>query len=346
MLEPLQQKHIPFLVTLLSQESIQKTLFRSKTTITPDKEAKSIERMYPESGMPKEITYILTIKTFLQKKSIGYVKIKLIDWTVKSCYLSVAILEDKTLRGKGYATATYEAFFDYLFSIGFLKIYGRTYEQNTETIKLNDRTGFRFIGRQSNFIIYPNKTSADALFFEKLSPKLKTDHPKYYGKQLSEITAILLELHTARASEVTVADLRNYANALSIAPIDTLPLPLTHFITDTISELNQEINSGNVSIFPKLTSFFHVARAENAIQNGLAILAQPVTKQQYDDALQVEQEFNTLLRQGTLPSYILTDGLSCGVYSKTKWRYLSTLFLGLENKYSIEEMISKIIAQG
>jgi hypothetical protein len=130
-----------------------------------------------EYKKPKEITYILTLNGFLTKKHIGYVKIKLIDWDVKSCYISIAIDDSQEVRGKGYAKATYEAFFPFLYSLGILKIYGRTYENNIATIKLNISTGFRLVGRQTAFMVYPNQTSHDALLFGKLSPEISTTVP-------------------------------------------------------------------------------------------------------------------------------------------------------------------------
>jgi hypothetical protein len=93
-----------------------------------------------------------------------------------SCYLSVAILNTPEFRGQGYSTACYDSFFEYLFSLGFMKIYGRTYEENTPTIKLNFRTGFRFIGRQKHFLIKKGQSTQDALFFEKLNPLLETSY--------------------------------------------------------------------------------------------------------------------------------------------------------------------------
>lgn len=181
-LQPLEKKHASFYVELLNDPSVQKTLFRSPRVVKEEAFLNSLEAMHGEKI--KEITYILTLTDDRQKIYFGYVKIKLIDWTSKSAYLSVAIKNDPRFRGKGYSTVCYNAFFKYLFSIGFLKIYGRTYEENIATIKLNFTTGFRFIGRQKNFVIYNENQSQDALYFEKLHPALLTSYNNKYSQIL------------------------------------------------------------------------------------------------------------------------------------------------------------------
>jgi RimJ/RimL family protein N-acetyltransferase len=171
-LVPLDKKHKQFYIELLNDKKIQKTLFRAFRTVTEDAFDKTYEKMYADKV--KEIVYVMEIKKFLKRHPIGYMKINLIDWTNKSCYISVAISADENTRGKGYAKAAYNSFFNFLFTLGFHKVYGRTYEENIPTIKLNRATGFRFIGRQKHFVLYEKNVSQDALFFERLSDKL--DH--------------------------------------------------------------------------------------------------------------------------------------------------------------------------
>ncbi|WKZ29704.1 MAG: GNAT family protein [Candidatus Dojkabacteria bacterium] len=182
-LEPLSKTHAEGLLIILNDSDIQKTLFRTPRIVQPEAFTKAIESMYGEKI--KEITYILTLTENRKKTYIGYVKIKLIDWSNMSAYLSVAILNKSEFRGKGYSTACYDAFFDFLFSsFGFLKIYGRTYEENTPTIKLNFRTGFRFIGRQKHFLVKKGQQTQDALFFEKLNPNLETSYTNIHNEKL------------------------------------------------------------------------------------------------------------------------------------------------------------------
>lgn len=210
-LQPLQEKHLDFLVALLSKPSIQKTLFRSKTKITREKQYREFEKMY-EKEQPTVITYVLTKKAILSEKYIGYVKIKLIDWTVQSCYISVAIDDAPEYRGKGYAKATYESFFAYLFSIGLKKIYGRTYENNIATIKLNIATGFRLIGRQKNFVTYPDHTSLDALLFEKLATDIDTSIP---NKDIELQNTICNKINAAKSPY----SLEEISNDFAIPPL-------------------------------------------------------------------------------------------------------------------------------
>lgn len=170
-LVPLDKKHKQFYLDLLNDKKIQKTLFRTFRTVADDAFDKTFEKMYADKV--KEIVYVMETKKLFKRLPIGYMKINLIDWTNKSCYISVAISADENTRGKGYAKAAYNSFFNFLFTLGFHKVYGRTYEENIPTIKLNRATGFRFIGRQKHFVLYEKNVSQDALFFERLSDKLE-----------------------------------------------------------------------------------------------------------------------------------------------------------------------------
>ncbi len=226
-LVPLGKQHISFITSLLNNKEIQKTLFRIPTKVTNERQHNAIERMYSYE-QPKEITYVLTLKSFLKSESIGFVKIKLIDWSVKSCYLSTAILPDQKYRGQGYAKAAYNAFFSFLFDIGIKKIYGRTYENNTATIKLNFATGFRFIGRQKNFIIYPNKTSLDAMFFEKLAPNMQTQGNLPYQQTLDELSDLQQELLTN--PQLTSEKLnKRFSEGISNIDLSNLPADLQKY---------------------------------------------------------------------------------------------------------------------
>lgn len=187
-LEPLVESHQKFYISLLNEASVQKTLFRKPRTVKAESFFKTQTAMY--SQPPKEIVYILTVKKFLQKIPIGYVKLKLIDWDLRSAYISIAITDNPNYRGKGYSVLCYEALFEYLFSKGFLKLYGRTYEENIATIKLNIRTGFRFIGRQKHFVVSSEQTSQDALFFERLSPSIESSFKNDFQDTLSRLYRI------------------------------------------------------------------------------------------------------------------------------------------------------------
>lgn len=181
-LEPLESKHSSSLLSILNDPDIQKTLFRTPRVVQDESITKMLEGMYGDKV--KEITYLLALSKNRIKTIFGYVKIKLIDWSNMSCYLSVAILNTPEFRGQGYSTACYDSFFEYLFSLGFLKIYGRTYEENTPTIKLNFRTGFRFIGRQKHFLVKKGQSTQDALFFERLNPQLETSYTNMHSDTL------------------------------------------------------------------------------------------------------------------------------------------------------------------
>ena len=172
-LEPLAEKHAKFYISLLNEPSVQKTLFRTPHTVKPESFHKSLEKM--QLSPPQEIVYILSQKKLLGSTPFGYIKLKLIDWYQRSAYISVAITDKTEFRGKGYSAICYNAIFEYLFSKGFLKIYGRTFEENVATIKLNLKTGFRFIGRNKYFMVSTKDTTQDALFFEKLSPAIASD---------------------------------------------------------------------------------------------------------------------------------------------------------------------------
>jgi RimJ/RimL family protein N-acetyltransferase len=226
-LAPLQEKHINFIVSMLNKPTVQKTLFRTKTTVTAEKERSSIEKMYANEK-PSVITYILTQKKLLSETYIGYVKIKLIDWSIQSCYVSIAIDDNPQLRGKGFAKATYEAFFPYLYTLGIKKIYGRTYENNIPTIKLNFATGFRLIGRQKYFISYPDNTSLDALLFEKLHPEIDQQIP---NKDLA------LQLKTCDLIDQALAKKTTALPITEIIQQITLP-PLRDYLENLQNEFN------------------------------------------------------------------------------------------------------------
>ncbi|MCC7303950.1 GNAT family N-acetyltransferase [bacterium] len=332
-LEPLSQSHIPFLVSLLSSTEIQKTLFRTPTKITPEKEYKAIEKMYVNDKKPKEITYVLTLTKFLTKIPIGYVKIKIIDWIAKSCYLSVAILPDPLYRRKGYAKACYDRFFEYLFSLGFMKIYGRTYESNTETIKLNEKTGFRFIGRQTKFILYPNKTSHDALFFERLNPDLES-YRNVFESELSVATEIISKLTKDPNDKDLLTQLEECSK-------ETILQPIQKYLHEIISELK----TSRVTEEIDLESPFHRFRATAAKTYELEILSYPITQKQRISAKQAEKEFTSFLDNGRLGSYTTENSLKYGGYTLENWEYLRLLFLGKNHDNSFIQLIASIRKQ-
>ena len=330
-LQPLDKKHLPFIVTLLNDTEVQKTLYRVPTKVTLEKESKALDRMYGDEK-PKEITYILTIKSFLSEKYIGYVKIKLIDWTVWSCYISVAILPDTAFRGKGYSKASYLAFFDYLFSLGMMKIYGRTYENNLPTIKLNESTGFRFIGRQTDFILYPNKTTLDALFFEKLNPKLELDYTKRYAKDLDELSSILKKISEDRdKGKFTNETKASSIEALSALSRDNYLPSVSKYLDKVIEELSSE-SADSVSYTPSaMSTLVRSFRAQNAIAAGYSILAYPVTKSQLVEEQALASYITELLgvtNRSNANYSNLDNALWYAAYTPENWEFLHTLFLG------------------
>lgn len=352
-LQPLAKKHLPFLVELLSLKDIQRLLFRIPTNVTIEKQAKSLEKMYTEDK-PKEITYILTVKKLFSEKFVGYVKIKLIDWEVMSCYLSVALLPDTEYRGKGFAKAAYDSFFTYLFSLGFMKIYGRTYETNIPTIKLNFATGFRFIGRQTDFILYPNSTSLDALFFEKLNPILKNEFRKPFTETLAIFEEILKPLHIAREnSNVTKSTLEQAISSLSALKGKSLPTPLQIFSDEVIESLKEEasqVTNSSLILEPKLEGIRTVlreSREQNATNTGYGLLAKPVTVEQLHAELELVKQFAGLLDKAAeytdIPAVDIENALWYGAYTQANWKYLYPLFLGLQQKNNGIKTILEIL---
>lgn len=317
-LQPLQSKHLGFMVNLLSHPEIQRTLFRVKTKVTKEKQSKSIEKMY--SDPPKEITYVLTLKSLFAEKYIGYVKIKLIDWDIKSCYISIAIDPAPEYRGKGYAKACYNSFFQYLFSLGFMKIYGRTYENNLATIKLNQTTGFRFIGRQKSFVLYPENYSLDALFFEKLNPVLEQQYPKRDARAIKELTKscdlIAKALNAHELIPSTVFDTLQHLKE------DPSLLPATHsFINELLSNLSpsQILNGPSPN---KDTLLLREYRAKNAKSAGLTYLAYPLTQQQRAFELELTEKIKAFDLDG------IEKFLKAGALTPENHTVLTPLFCG------------------
>lgn len=317
-LQPLQRKHLNFVVELLSDTEIQKTLFRTKTKISKEKQLKSLEKMY--TSPPKEITYILTVKKLLSEKYIGYVKIKLIDWDVKSCYVSIAIDTDAKYRGKGYAKACYDSFFDYLFSLGFMKIYGRTYENNLATIKLNFATGFRFIGRQQQFVLFPNKQSLDALLFEKLNPALEVSYPKRDAPAIQKLTNYCKEI--AFAYENKSAPSNSIIDGLQLLKNDTTLLPATQlFIEEILASDLQYKPRANDQRDERVTAL-RALRASHAKSIGLEYLAIPLTPEQRAFELELVEKIEHF------ELHEIENYLKAGAITKANWEKLRPLFLG------------------
>lgn len=331
-LEPLSRTHLPFLVELLNTKEIQETLSRVPIRTTKEKQERNLDKMY-EASPPKEITYILTLKKLLTKQYIGYVKIKLIDWEVMSCYLSVAILPDTRFRGKGYAQAAYHSFFDYLFSLGMVKIYGRTYEQNIPTIVLNEKTGFEFIGRQTQFILYKNKTSADALLFERKNPTAPIQYPYFYQEQERAISTILLNIYKERTStEPDIQKIRALAEQLSAAPKDKLLPPLQKYCENLTHEIQIELRN---KLLKHTTSTFQKMQIANALTLKLPILAYPITNEQFTQGVNMTVSITKQIIAGIpfsneLSNEIINSALYGG-YTPENWNYLRFLFLGRKN---------------
>ncbi|MFZ6022606.1 MAG: GNAT family N-acetyltransferase [Patescibacteria group bacterium] len=317
-LQPLQHKHLNFIVELLSNSDIQKTLFRTKTKISKEKQLKSLEKMY--ANPPKEITYVLTIKKLLSEKYIGYVKIKLIDWDVKSCYISIAIDTDTKYRGKGYAKACYESFFDYLFSLGFMKIYGRTYENNLATIKLNFATGFRFIGRQQQFVLFPNKQSLDALLFEKLNPALEENYPKRDALAIKKLTEYCKEIALAYENRSTPPD--SVLDALRLLKADSTLLPATQLFIEEILTSDLQYKPCPTSRQDMKITVLRASRASHAKSIGLDYLALPLTP----DQRVFEHELAEKIEKFEL--HDIENYLKAGAVTKANWEKLRPLFLG------------------
>jgi RimJ/RimL family protein N-acetyltransferase len=348
-LQPLAAKHVPFLVDLLSDEEIQRSLYRIPTVVTAEKEMKSLANMYSDEK-PKEITYVLTIKKLFTEKHIGFVKIKLIDWSVKSCYLSVAILPNPEYRGKGYAKVAYDSFFQFLFELGFMKIYGRTYETNTSTIQLNKATGFTFVGRQRDFVLYPNDTSLDALLFERVNPLLSEKYQKLYSTQMRAIAKILQPIASARyEGTVTEKLLTETLTTLRNAQYSQLPSPLRRFISGTISELENENGAESNRTNSKgellINEVIRNLQARNAIVAGLDILAYPITISQYEYFSQIAEATVALLSSETFTGWSEIDFELCykyGAYTKENWHYLETTFLGLPMHHAPTAILASI----
>lgn len=347
-LQPLQRKHLPFMVELLSIPEIQRLLYRVPTKISLEKEEKAIQWMY-ESEKAKEITYILTIKKVFTEKYIGYVKIKIIDWSVKSCYISIAILPNSEYRGKGYAKATYDSFFEYLFSLGFMKIYGRTYEQNISTIKLNKATGFDFVGRQHDFVLYPDDTSLDALLFEKLNPLLAKKYQKPYITKMSSIARILEPIASARRLDnVTTELIAATLLQLEEHSFSSLPEPLQLYLKEITTSLRAEntSNTHSVSLFEHTPTkeLFHRYRAENARSAGYNILESPITLEQCESEQKLIRDLrNFLTAENSTLEFDATNCFRYGGYTEHNWHYLEPLFLGkplLNNSITIIKAMS------
>lgn len=168
-LEPLSKKHKDFYIRILSDPNIQKTLFRKPKKIYENTFFTSLDKT--QTFPPKELIFIVTECS--SNTYFGFVKVKLIDWNNKSAYISLAISSDSKWRGKGYSKIVFDAFIPYLFENGIDKIYGRTFQENIPTIKLNISSGFRLIGRQEHFEYNSKGQAQDALFFEKLNPNIK-----------------------------------------------------------------------------------------------------------------------------------------------------------------------------
>jgi len=338
-LQTLQNKHLPFLVSLLSNKEIQKTLFRVPTHISEEKEAKALDKMYNTSP-PKEIMYILTLKSLLTETYLGYVTIKLIDWNVKSCYLSVAILPDSIFRGKGYAKACYDAFFEYLFSLGLMKIYGRTNETNIATIKLNEATGFRFIGRQTGFMLYPDNTSQDDLFFERLNPEINKKYSKILFNQQKKLLDIVTPLAEARRNNaVSRKLLETTLSALNAVDMTALAIPFQHFTKELIDGLTDELAVTGQPSQPtndsKIEVLTQTLLAQNAIEQGLPLLVAPITNKQKEavhvtcsNLMRIAQNNQLAAGETILTAPDLEKACTYGCYTPENWDYLRFLFLG------------------
>jgi len=272
-LEPLVESHQKFYVSLLNEQSVQKTLFRKPRTVRSESFFKTLTAMY--SQPPKGIVYILTVKKFLQKIPIGYVKIKLIDWELKSAYISIAITDNSDYRGKGYSTLCYEFLFEYLFSKGFLKFYGRTYEENIATIKLNIRTGFRFIGRQKHFVVSSEQIFQDALFFEKLNPIINTSFKNDFQDQLSAIYRIQTAYNTKGKSITQLEKPINFRQEFkkwkgmkgSYVPRFLYDKhAIVNKITDTENALTDTLESANSSKDTPIDWIQYINRIQNYLQ--------------------------------------------------------------------------------
>lgn len=349
-LQPLQAKHISFLVKLLSEPEIQATLFRKPTVIDEEKEARALEKMYDKSP-PKEITYVLTLGKLLSETYIGYVKIKLIDWTVKSCYLSVALLPNPEFRGQGYAKTCYDTFFDYLFSLGIMKIYGRTHENNTATIKLNEATGFRLIGRQSAFILYPNGTKQDDLLFERLNPELaKRAHVNTFANL--HLSQLLTPVQGARLSgTITDSLLKDTIRNLT----DTAQHPnqlVNRFISEVIDELKNELGAGKrpAEAASSRAMYYIELIAENARIGGYEFLGQPITRPQLASLMRTckQLELTSNAQQSTTSNSEVLDlesAVWCGAQTESAWSYLRLLFLGKTITHSASSMMAKMTPQ-
>lgn len=168
-LEPLSVKHKNFYIQILNNPSIQNTLFRKPKTVGENAFFSSLEKT--QSVPPKEIIYIVIDRS--ANTPFGFVKVKLFDWNNKSAYISLALSSESVWRGKGYSKIIFDAFIPFLFKNGIDKIYGRTFQENIPTIKLNISSGFRLIGRQKDFEYKEKNQAQDALFFEKLNPNIK-----------------------------------------------------------------------------------------------------------------------------------------------------------------------------
>lgn len=346
-LQPLQAKHVPFLVKLLSEPEIQATLFRKPTPIDEEKEARALEKMYDKSP-PKEITYILTLSKLLSETYIGYVKIKLIDWAVKSCYLSVALLPNPEYRGQGYAKTCYDTFFEYLFSLGIMKIYGRTHENNIATIKLNEATGFRLVGRQTAFILYPNGAKQDDLLFERLNPELEKRVHVNDSANLN-LLQLLAPVQRARLSGSINDSLLKDA-ILSLTETAQHPNQLVNrFILEVIDELKNELATGEepTGAVSSRTMGYIELIAENAKIGGYEFLGKPITRNQLASLMstckQLELASNAPQSANNYSeTFDLDSSVWCGAQTESTWSYLRLLFLGKTITHSASSMIRRI----
>lgn len=320
-LVPLSPKHKEFYTLLLNEPSIQKTLFRTPRIVTESAFIKAFNRMYGKPDelfskieQTKAITYILVTtdnKTKTQKP-FGYIKLNLFDWINKSCYLALATLPNKEFRGKGYATEALLSAFKYLESLGIWKVYARTYEINTATINLNERVGFRFIGRQNKFVLKKENLSIDAFFYERLSEKFSDSYSKAVDFSLQKLYFALRDYELSYKSVIDLEKPKNAKYELKIW-FERQGNYVPKFTYDTqaikkgikarkklVVTIKTHLSEAN-SIPPHWNSYFENLITE--ISNEMKILsklpqiskAKSPLKSRKDSIINLEAEFNKLI---------------------------------------------------
>lgn len=149
-LAPLQPENIDYLVSLLNEKEIQKTLFAGNyMPISKKSQQKQLRKMW-DLVPPTSLTYIIS----KNDTPVGYTRLKLIDWPNRHSYIAIAITPDPNYRNQGIATTAYKSFIDYtLHKLGMLNIYARIYMNNVASVRLHQKLGFITIGNQPNFIL-------------------------------------------------------------------------------------------------------------------------------------------------------------------------------------------------